>query len=188
MDRTFAEEFEERLRVHYMYLKSILSTHPDSTIRELKWTQSDVVTWFKEAKIKKRSKKVVTCNVQFPPLSFIHVPFEVLRVIINDAFCESPHATIHSALRATITGAHVVEVLGKRTAGGCGSKPPQARGKRWLPPPTVRFSEQTSNPRTMRTVSCGALRFFWPPPQTFFRGRTKAAATYHLRCMVAGQG
>ena len=50
-----------------MYLKSILSTHPDSTIRELKWTQSDVVTWFKEAKIKKRSKKVVTCNVQFPP-------------------------------------------------------------------------------------------------------------------------
>ena len=67
-----------------MYLKSILSTHPDSTIRELKWTQSDVVTWFKEAKIKKRSKKVVSCNVQFPPLSFIHVPFEVLRVIIND--------------------------------------------------------------------------------------------------------
>ena len=113
-DRTFAEESEERLRVHYMYLKSILSTHPDSTIRELKWTQSDVVTWFKEAKIKKRSKKVVTCNVQFPPLSFIHVPFEVLRVIINDAFCESPHATIHSALRATITGAHVVEVFGEK--------------------------------------------------------------------------
>ena len=89
-DRTFAEESEERLRVHYMYLKSILSTHPDSTIGELKWTQSDVVTWFKEAKVKKRSKKVVSCNVQFPPLSFIHVPFEVLRVIINDAFCESP--------------------------------------------------------------------------------------------------
>ena len=44
-DRTFAEESEERLRVHYMYLKSILSTHPDSTIGELKWTQSDVVTW-----------------------------------------------------------------------------------------------------------------------------------------------
>ena len=34
-DRTFAEEFDERLRVHYMYLKSILSTHP-----ELKWTQT----------------------------------------------------------------------------------------------------------------------------------------------------
>ena len=67
-DRTFAEESEERLRVHYMYLKSILSTHPDSTVRELKWTPSDVVTWFKEAKIKKRSKKVVTCNVQSPPL------------------------------------------------------------------------------------------------------------------------
>ena len=67
MDRTFTEEFDERLRVHYMYLISILSTHPDTTIRELKLTQSDVVTWFKEAKVKKRSKKVVTCNVQFPP-------------------------------------------------------------------------------------------------------------------------
>ena len=66
-DRTFAEESDERLRAHYMYLKSILSTHSDSTIRELKWTLSDVVTWFKEAKVKKRSKKVVTCNVQFPP-------------------------------------------------------------------------------------------------------------------------
>ena len=95
-----------------MYLKSILSTHPDSTIRQLKWTQSDVVTWFKEAKVKKGSRKVVTCNVQFPLLSFIHVPFEVLRVIINDAFCESPHATNHSALRATITGSHVIEVIG----------------------------------------------------------------------------
>ena len=70
-----------------MYLKSIVSTHPDSTIRELKWTQSDVVTWFKEAKVKKRSKKVVTCRVQSPPpLSFIHAPFEVSTVIINDAF------------------------------------------------------------------------------------------------------
>ena len=66
-DRTFGEESDERLCVHYMYLKSILSTHPDSTIRELKWTQSDVVTWFKEAKVKRRSKKVVTGNMQPPP-------------------------------------------------------------------------------------------------------------------------
>ena len=56
-DRTFAEESDERLRVHYMYLTSILSTQPDSTIRELKWTQSDVVTWFKEAKVKSGAKK-----------------------------------------------------------------------------------------------------------------------------------
>ena len=94
-----------------MYLKSMLSTHPDSNIRELKWTQSDVVTWFKEAKAKKRSKKVVTCNLQLPPLSFIHAAFLVLRVIINDDLCESPHATIHSALKATITGSHVTEVI-----------------------------------------------------------------------------
>ena len=56
-DRTFAEESDERLRAHYMYLKSILFTHPDGTIRELKWTPSDVVTWFKEAKVKNGSKK-----------------------------------------------------------------------------------------------------------------------------------
>ena len=37
-DRTFAEESDEGLRVHHMYLKSILSTHPDSTICKLKWT------------------------------------------------------------------------------------------------------------------------------------------------------
>ena len=89
MDRPFAEESDERLRVHYMYLKSVLSTHPDSTIRQLKWTQRDVVT---EAKVKKRSKQVGTCNVQFLPLSFILVPFEVLTVIINDAFCMSPRS------------------------------------------------------------------------------------------------
>ena len=134
-DRTFAEESEERLRAHYMYLKSILSTHPDSTIRELKWTQSDVVTWFKEAKIKKRSKKVVSCNVQFPPLSFIHVPFEVLRVIINDAFCESPHATIHSALRATITGAHVVEVFGEKDGWRVWDQAPSGTWEKVVTPP-----------------------------------------------------
>ena len=49
-----------------------------------------------------------------PPPSFIHVQFEVLRVIINDAFCESPHATIHSALKATTTGLHVTEVIGEK--------------------------------------------------------------------------
>ena len=45
-----------------------------------------------------------------PPLSFIHIPFDVLRVIINDAFCEAPHM---SALKATISGTHVTEVLGE---------------------------------------------------------------------------
>ena len=126
---------EQRLRVHYMYLKSIPSTHPDSTIRELKWTQSDVVTWFKEAKIKKRSKKVVNCNVQFPPLSFIHLPFEVLRVIINDAFCESPHATTHSALRATITVSHVVEVIGEKDGWRVWDKAPSGTWEKVVTPP-----------------------------------------------------
>ena len=96
-EHTFAEEADERPRDDYKFLKSVLSTHPEPIIRELKWTQSGVLFWFKDAKVKKRSKKIITCNVQSPPLCFIHIPFDVLRVIINDAFCEAPHATIRSA-------------------------------------------------------------------------------------------
>ena len=39
--------------------------------------------------MKKRSKKM-TANVHSPSLSYIHFPFEVLRVITNDALCEPP--------------------------------------------------------------------------------------------------
>ena len=150
-----------------LHVLEINTVHtPGQYHSRVKVDQSDVVTWFKEAKIKKRSKKVVTCNVQFPPpLSFIHVPFEVLRVIINDAFCESPHATIHSAPRATITGAHVVEVFGEKDAWRVWDQAPSGTSEKvGTPPPTVRFSEKTSNLRTLRTVSCGALSFFWPQP------------------------
>ena len=36
-------------------------------------------------------QKIITANVTLPPpLSYIHVPFEVLHVIINDALCEPP--------------------------------------------------------------------------------------------------
>ena len=57
-------------------------------------------------------KKIITCNVRSPPPpSFIHIPFDVLRVIINDAFCEAPHATIHSALKGTISGINVTKVM-----------------------------------------------------------------------------
>ena len=48
-----------------------------------------------------------------PPPSLIHIPFDVLRVITNNAFCEAPHATIHSAPKATISGTHVIEVMGE---------------------------------------------------------------------------
>ena len=47
-----------------------------------------------------------------PPFSFIHIPFDMLRVVINDNFCEAPHATIHSALKATTSGTHVIEAVG----------------------------------------------------------------------------
>ena len=42
----------------------------------------------KEANVKKRLDKLIVCNFRCRPLSFIHVPFEVLKVIINDAFCD----------------------------------------------------------------------------------------------------
>ena len=47
-----------------------------------------------------------------PPPLFIHIPFDVLRVILNNAFCEALHAKIQSGMRATITGTPVTEVLG----------------------------------------------------------------------------
>ena len=62
---TFAEEADERLRDHYKFLKSVLSTHPERKIREVKWRQSDALSWFKDAKVKQRSKKISTRNVQF---------------------------------------------------------------------------------------------------------------------------
>ena len=65
-EHTFAEEADERLRDHYKFLKSVLSTHPKRKIREVKWRQSDVLSWFKDAKVKQRSKKTITRNVQFP--------------------------------------------------------------------------------------------------------------------------
>ena len=33
--RTFADDSDERLRSHFQFLKSILSTHPDKVIRDL---------------------------------------------------------------------------------------------------------------------------------------------------------
>ena len=41
------------------------------SIRELKWTQSHIVTWLKEAKVKR--------------------PFDVLSLIKKDAFREAPN-------------------------------------------------------------------------------------------------
>ena len=42
-DCKFADETEKHLRIHYLYLKPVLSTHQDEIIRHPKWMQSDVV-------------------------------------------------------------------------------------------------------------------------------------------------
>ena len=94
----------------------MFSTHRDTLIRDLKWTKADIHTWFKEANIKTRSKKIITSNFPSPsPLSYIHVPLEFPRVMINDAFSEPPHPqeTIHSSTRATLSATHVTKVMGE---------------------------------------------------------------------------
>ena len=80
-----------------------------------------MLSWFTDAKVKKRNYFVP------PPPSFMHIPFDVLRVIITDTFCEAPHVTIHSALKATISGTHVtgggdfgVVGMGPGSLGGLG--------------------------------------------------------------------
>ena len=69
---TFAEEADERLRDHYKFLKFVLSTHPEPIICELKWTQSDVLSRFKDIKVKKRSKKLSHVMFDPPPLFYTH--------------------------------------------------------------------------------------------------------------------
>ena len=50
-------------------------------------------------------------------------------------FCEAPHATIHSALKAPISGTHVNEVMGETQGDGYGTRPRRGFGKKWCPPP-----------------------------------------------------
>ena len=133
-----------------------------------------------DAKVKKRSKKIITCNVQFPPLSFVHIPFDVLRVIINDAFCEAPHATIHSTLKATTSGTHVTEVMretqGWRVweSGGLGKSgdPPPPRGRGIEDRPAANISPP------------------WPPTgyRVFFGPRPKAKPVRTKTGKIVGYG
>ena len=87
----------------------------------------------------RRSKSVVEklSHLIFnpPPLSFIHIPFDVLRVIINDALCEAPHATIYSALKATISGRNVTEVMGESQGWRVWDQAPSGVWEKVLTPP-----------------------------------------------------
>ena len=74
-----------------------------------------------------------------PPLSFIHIPFDVLRVIINEAFYEALHATIHRALKATINGTHVTELMGETEGWRVWDQAPSGVGEKVvIPPPPPR--------------------------------------------------
>ena len=99
----------------FQLFKTILSTHVDPVLRDLHVTKADIHGWLKEADVKKCSKKYNSKRSTPPPspLSYIHVLFEALPVVVNDAFCDSPEATLYSATRATRAAAHVAEVMGK---------------------------------------------------------------------------
>ena len=127
-EHMFAEEADGCLRDHYKFLKSVPPTHGEPMIRELKWTQSDVLSRFKDARVRKRNKKIITCNVQLPPHTS---PLTCEGLIINDVFYEAPQATIHSALKATISGTHVTEVMGETQAWRVWDQAPSGFGKSW---------------------------------------------------------
>ena len=70
-----------------------------------------------------------------PPPPFIHVPLDVLRVIINDAFREAPQATIHIALKATISGTHVTKIFGETQGWWVWDQAPSGVCEKVAPPP-----------------------------------------------------
>ena len=104
-----------------------------------------------------RSKSAVQkiSHVMFspPPLSFVHIPFDVLRVIINDAFCEMPHAAIHSALKATISGTHVTEVMGDTQGWQVWDRAPSGVWGKVVTP--ARYSGQTCSQQIIPMAPCG---------------------------------
>ena len=65
-EHTFAEEADERL--HYEFLNSVLSNHPEPIVRELKRTQTDVLLRLQDAKVQKRSKELLLVMAPPPPL------------------------------------------------------------------------------------------------------------------------
>ena len=109
----------------------------------------------------------MSCSL--PPPSFIHVPFDVLRAIINDAcFCEELQPTIHSVLKATMSGAHVTKVMGETQGWRVWDHAPSGVWEKVVtpPPPRARYSGQTCGQHITPMAPCGVQSFLWPPPQS----------------------
>ena len=79
--------------------------------------------------------KVKTTHVHFPPLFYIHARFPVLCAMINDAFCEPPKATIHSARWATLAAARVPEVMGEEIEWRVWDEAPSGTRQKTILPP-----------------------------------------------------
>ena len=75
IEHTFPQESDKPLRDHYKFLKSVFPAHREPTIGQLKRTQSDVLSWFKDAKVEKRNKKSSLVMSAPPPLLFYTHPF-----------------------------------------------------------------------------------------------------------------
>ena len=103
----------------------------------------------------------------------------MLTVIINDAFCEAPHATIHSALKATISGT-VTKVMGETKGWWVWDQAPSGVWEKGppLPPPRARYSGQTCSQHITPMAACPKAK----PVYT----KTGKIVSYGL--LVASQG
>lgn len=105
-DRSFAEESEEQKRLHYQTLKKYVA----APLASMDWDHALILKWFKESGVKQKGKKPPSPhNLIFPPLSFIMLKFDVLRVVLNYPGVDQITASVLSPKLACIRGEHVPE-------------------------------------------------------------------------------
>ena len=143
----------------------------------MKWDWAMVQAWFASSEVKKRSKKVSSCNIVPPPLSFIMIHHVAYRVIINDALADEVVGRVLDPRLAVIIGCRVVEQCGPPTGrtrmgvcGRCGMRPQRVNfpGRWWCPPANI--SALRRHPQPMNKVffglwsSLSALNLLHPSP------------------------
>ena len=113
----------------------------------------------------------------------------MLTVIINDAFCEAPHATIHSALKATINATHVNEVMGESQGLRVWDQAPSVVWEKVVtPPPQGRVIQERTTTNISPPWPPMEYRVFYGPRPIAKPVRTKTGKTVGYGLMVASQG
>ena len=89
-----------------------------------------VTEWFKSSPYFRPPKKVGPGNrPAFPPLSYMTTNFREHRVLMNDAFCQQPAASVLSATRAKIVCLQMPDVDGVDGNEGEGEAQPEGEGQ-----------------------------------------------------------